>query len=138
MNELQLQRELVKATVDAGGWGLKLSHRFLKGVADLYLMLPTYRPIWLEVKLVKYVPATRNHIDVTLTAHQSRFINAINRHGGTAGWLICLGAERDAYRMVIGCRPVESIATHGGFLHKDRGQPWPIREIVAGICAGEV
>lgn len=87
MIETECQKLLVDAVKDGGGQALKLSNRFMIGVVDLFVKLPTCQPMLLEAKLHNLSARTLNaghHIgDVGCTKLQNDFL----RDWGEAGML---------------------------------------------------
>lgn len=131
MNELQIQREVVRDLIAAGGFGFKSNNRFLIGVADLYLLHHGFpQPLWLEVKFERHMPKN-GAVRLDLTPLQRRFICNVNRHGGVAGWLLVVSSGRNEYACAVGRNPIyERVASWPLPLHKKRGQPWPILAIM--------
>lgn len=128
MIETQLQGHLVTAAIEAGGFAAKISHRFIVGVADLWVQFPSLIGVWIEVKLIKGVPA-RGVAMVALTPHQRKYIRGVEAAGGRAGWL--LGVEVKPGRLLFACG--RGVVSHTGLndvIVRERGGPWPIREIV--------
>lgn len=128
MIETQLQGHLVAATIEAGGFAVKVSHRFIIGVADLWVQFPGLIGVWIEVKLIKDIPA-RGVARVDLTPHQRKYIRGVEAAGGRAGWL--LGVETKPGRLLFACG--RGVIGHTGLndvIIRERGAPWPIRQIV--------
>ena len=83
MNELLLQRQIVKDVEAAGGFAKKLSSRTLVGVADLYAKLPEHRGAFIEVKIAPR-PKLARRVMVDVTVPQRRFLLAAHRAGDHA------------------------------------------------------
>lgn len=50
MKEVDIQRSILDLVRDVGGFGFKMSNQFLSGVPDLFVVLPTFAPVLMEVK----------------------------------------------------------------------------------------
>ena len=129
--ETDVQAELVKATTDAGGWGLKLNNRFLKGIPDLLLKWPTRPAALIEVKICP--PLGLNHgFYLDLTSHQVRSLRRFHDAGGTAGWL-AIGKMKQPgmWRIACGITFLERqrIEPTHVFI-RSPGKPWPVEQII--------
>lgn len=135
MNELQIQRELVRELYNQGGFGFKANNRFLVGVADLHLLhRDLEQPVWLEVKYERSMRRDGS-APLNLTPLQRRFIFHINDHGGVAGWCLVVKDARDHYCCAVGRDSnFEHVASWPLALQKGRGEPWPIRNILQFVC----
>lgn len=87
MIETEAQQLVVRAVKDGGGQALKFNNRFMIGVCDLFIKLPTCQPMLLEAKLHNLSPRTLEagfHIaDIGCTKLQKDFL----RDWGDAGML---------------------------------------------------
>lgn len=132
MTELELQKRIVDAANDDGGFGKKVSHTMVVGIADLFIQLQGLIGIWMEVKIRKGIPA-KGIATIALTPHQRRFIINIQRAGGKAGWLLGMEASPGEFLLLCGTNAdAEQVPIADAILRK-RGGPWPIREIVQRI-----
>lgn len=88
MNELAAQSFVVDAVCNAGGAAHKMSNRFLIGVADLSVKLPSRPCMFVEVKLEHIgrttKPAHQFKLDVTVP--QSKFLLKYQK----AGMSVCV------------------------------------------------
>jgi hypothetical protein len=89
MNELDVQRMLIDDTIALGGFGKKLAHKMLVGIADIFLQLPPFPTVFIEVKLI---PETRRSglYPLNLSPLQRKFLNDVYRAGGKAAWLLAV------------------------------------------------
>lgn len=133
VNELDIQGELRKATITAGGYSFKMSNRFLIGVPDLFVQLPKFPTLILEVKFVagKDVRADGS-IRAEPTLHQARYINDIRKAGGQAGWVVVTWVKVGVYawRASPDPSPYWGLPALDNSFIKQIGQPWPIARIV--------
>lgn len=86
--EVDYQKAIIEAVKDDGGYGLKMSNRFLVGVPDLLL-----HPGWLPTMIVEVKrdslparPDTKMTIDIS--PNQRKNLLAFQKSGGVAGWLL--------------------------------------------------
>lgn len=135
VKEIDLQTDLKKAVIDAGGFAYKQSNRFLVGVLDLFIQLPMRPTVLLEVKYEKDGPRRDGKVNVNLSPHQIRNMNSINLAGGVAGWIMITRGGPGEYGWVVGrvapSGPVR--AWKDDHFYKRRGQPWPILRIIQEV-----
>ena len=75
------------------------------GRADLYIAVPGWRSLWLEVKVENW-PKRGNVIMVNLTALQRKFIRDLQKAGKHAGWAVVVRHPATQNRhMFIGTHP---------------------------------
>lgn len=86
-NETFYQRQLIDAAETLGGYGQKLSNRFLAGVPDLMLQVPASPTLIAEVKQ-KEVTDTTKLVRVELTKLQHDKLTRHQKAGGHAGWIM--------------------------------------------------
>lgn len=99
-NETAYQAEIVKAVKELGGWGKKLSNRFLIGVPDLVIVLRPFGTMIVEVKKVDHHPSTNRAVDSGLTPLQESNLREIVQAGGNCGvLLISPGGPRGALKV---------------------------------------
>jgi hypothetical protein len=131
LNELDIQRQLLDACIDAGGDGFKTSNRFLKGVLDLYLMLPPFPHLWLELKYEKHMNRS-GEMRINMTPHQHNFARRVNSKGGIATCALVVNCGNGQYQ--IGVVPHNIINTTKFYkfpgITKMRGDKWPIQRIM--------
>lgn len=134
IKETDLQTELKNAVIDAGGYAYKQSNRFLVGVLDLFVQLPPRPTVILEVKYEKS-PRKDGRVKVDLSPHQIRNMNAINKAGGIAGWIILTRRGPGEYGWNVGRTPPTDyvLAAPSCVNVKERGQPWPIKDIIRKV-----
>lgn len=84
MIETEWQTELVGTVNEHGGFGRKLSNRFLVGVPDLLLQVSRFPTQITEVKLAKRVKLTNGNdvIKLEVTGPQARFLTEFDETGG--------------------------------------------------------
>lgn len=134
MKETQVQKDLIAEAIEQGGFGWQLNNRFIKGIADILVKLPTYCAVVSEVKMCPPL-GLRHDFTLTLTEHQVRFLCRYRDAGGYAGWIAVGQVPKKAatYNVTCGVSFVEKqivrAADHPVFTRK-RGEPWPIRDVV--------
>src|SRR6266481_2711151 len=76
MKELAIQKRIIDAVCAHGGMAFKLSNRFLKGVSDLLIKLPSQPALLAEVKVhvVPRTKGTRIRLDTDITVMQRKFM----------------------------------------------------------------
>lgn len=135
VKEIDLQTELKEAAISYGGYSYKMSNRFLVGVLDLYVQLPSRPTVILEVKYVNKMPRD-GMVKVGLSSHQERSIKSMCAAGGNAGWVVLTRRGPGEYAWHAGrLPPVGKVhATPFGCASvKLRGQSWPIADIIKEI-----
>lgn len=135
MQELDIQRELIKATIVQGGEAFKMSNRFLVGVPDLFVQLPNHPTALIEVKYEQ-----RKKMDgivhVCLTGPQQNRIRLIQKAGGVAGWVLVVRVGLGRYlwhasRIIGSDWPVEMRIMQ----ERQHGRLWPMATIVDAISS---
>ena len=142
--ELLLQRNLIKATETLGGYGLKLSNRFLIGIPDLLLHVPGYSTSLIECKFTTIPKLAKTPVKVALTPLQRDTIRQMQKAGMKAGWCLFV-ADREGpnpnFHYVLASTVLVDSVTQDNLvsdaLVRKRGTPWPVKEIVQRIT-GEI
>lgn len=75
--ELKLQTDIIKSVERMGGYGLKMSNRFMIGIPDLLIMLPPYAPCIIEVKDFGEV-VDKFNLKVPVTPKQNHTLNLMS------------------------------------------------------------
>lgn len=134
VKEVDLQTELKNAVIDAGGYAYKQSNRFLVGVLDLFVQLPTHPTVILEVKYENKYRADGS-VKIELSPHQVRNMGNINKAGGVAGWIMLVRRGPGEYEWIVGrSQPIIPVKTTSATRHlKLKGQPWPIEAIIKEV-----
>lgn len=105
MIETECQKLVVDAVKEGGGQALKLSNRFMIGVCDLFVKLPTCQPMLLEAKLHNLSDKTQNHVwDVGCTKLQQDFLRNWHEAGmltGVVSFIQTTGKGVASLRMAI-------------------------------------
>lgn len=141
MNELGIQRELVKAAIAEGGFAFKSASTHMLGVVDLWVQLQRLPGMYIEVKFARKFVGKPPYATLELTPHQARFIRRNQRAGGYAGWVMVVATTRGAYSLRPGWGAEEDEETQQLFLdglhwtYKGVGGKWPIREVVERILS---
>lgn len=144
MKELDFQRHLVKAALAQGGYAFKMSHRFLVGIPDLFVKLPSYPTTLIECKMGTI--NARREVSVDLTPKQRKSLRDARKAGQAAGWVVACPANKHAgggpgqHLIVWGDNPDMTVApeTHTNVharWHTPRGlnRDWPIEDIVSSM-----
>jgi hypothetical protein len=77
-NELLVQTNIRKSVIREGGYGFKMSNRFLVGVVDLFIALPPYAPCVVEVKDLGTV-VDKFSIKLEITPKQAEFMEHVSK-----------------------------------------------------------
>lgn len=104
MNELAMQALVVKTVNDAGGFAMKLSHRFLVGVPDLLVKLGPTQAGVLEVKRHDLSPiGVRANMPFRLdvTPAQRRYLRDADRGGMPSGVMSFIQTGRGASSLLL-------------------------------------
>lgn len=137
--ELPFQSKLIQAVKEEGGWGRKLSNRFIIGMPDLLLKLPCYvSPFLVEVKMVVLPVRLDDQLKVALTALQGQTLLEWRRAGGSGGALICYQEPgRGGGKQILAYRTHETPPTKQEFLNQCMIQPFrkPLAPLMASILA---
>jgi hypothetical protein len=142
MNELQFQRELIKAAEFNKGFGIKLSNKFLVGVPDLLIQVPGFRTTMIECKIKKF----KSKLDlsksfrVDLTKIQANTLYSFRKSGGVSG-VAFLIEIKDAGKHPLQYIYASDLALEqfylvwgvSDFILRPRGSEWPIKEILTKI-----
>lgn len=105
--ETDYQGDIVKAVKAEGGYGVKMSNRFLIGVPDLYLKPLGLPSMLVEVKLLTAYPVMDDSImRVELTALQRSSLLDHQGSGGVSGWLLLVKAKTGVIDM-LACRDID-------------------------------
>jgi len=122
--ELDMQEKLVDAVKKVeGGYGFKLSNKFLAGIPDLFLSTPSVGPVLLEVKMVEGPEQL-----VLLTPLQRHVIIRL-KAAGTAAGIIVIRPEEEFRRYtayVTTDHDVVRVNKDMAKFVKVVGEPWPI------------
>lgn len=137
MNELELQRKLVREVKECGGHGWKMSHQHFAGVPDLCLIHPNYPICIVECKMVKVDKVFEGKIiSINTTKLQQVFLKKIQRAGGMAGIILLLQvgkiwpqylyitADIDMPHFKFGMHP---------HIERKRGHPWYVKALIHSI-----
>lgn len=130
MNELDVQRELVKSAIAQGGFGWKLNNRFLKGVADILVKFPMLPAVVIEVKMVPGLG--KKDVIVELTDHQERFLKRYRDAGGVSGWLAVAPIKPAGSYHLFASSTIDiknSVLAEADVLIRRPGKTWPIMAI---------
>lgn len=98
--ETDLQKLAIDAVNERGGFAFKMSHRFLIGVADLFIKLPDHPVKLLEVKQTVLAPGSEHRFDPGLTVLQERFLKDARAAGVDVGILSFVQARGSNIRGV--------------------------------------
>jgi len=84
MSELARQKDVIDVARAEGGAGYKSSNRFLNGVCDLVIKVPSFPVMHLEAKYA-LAPVRKDTVHLDLTALQHDFLREMHNAGGMAG-----------------------------------------------------
>lgn len=93
-DETSYQHDIIKAVVALGGWGKKLSNRFLIGIPDLGIVLRPFGQMIIEVKKVEHAASTNRPVNTGLTDLQSINLRDIAKSGGNCGVLLLAPGDK--------------------------------------------
>lgn len=105
MLETACQQLVIDAVKEAGGAGLKFNNRFLIGVCDLLIQMPTLRPMFLEAKKRELGADTENHVwELDVTYKQKSFLADWHKAGmltGVASFIQTTGQDVRSLQMGV-------------------------------------
>ena len=87
-DETAYQRDIIHAVEQLGGWGKKLSNRFLIGIPDLGITLRPFGTTIVEVKKVDHSPTNSRAAQTGLTELQAINLRDIWKSGGNCGVIL--------------------------------------------------
>lgn len=87
MIETEAQKIVVKAVEAEGGYALKMSNRFLVGIPDLLIKLPTIPAMILEAKIQHFKRPDNHKFTLAATALQDRELRNMRSAGMITGML---------------------------------------------------
>lgn len=143
-HETALQSDLIAAARAEGGYGQKLSNRFVSGIPDLLLQLPGMCTRIVECKCAVLPVKLTTPIKLELTALQRRTLRDMRAAGAFAGWFLIVTTTHDrnppCYWVLTGANPDVETVTRQEIdqfgLIKKRGSPWPISKMLSQITMG--
>lgn len=134
------QSELVDAAKAEGGHAFKMSNRFLVGVPDLFVKLPIYQSCFIECKREDWPKMPGTALRIALTPKQRAHLRAAQKAGQPAGWVVAFERGRGEFELLAGTDSEAETTTQDHVIqrgiHRARGQPWPIEQIVRRIVHG--
>lgn len=104
LDELRLQKLVVELVKEHGGFAVKLAHRHLVGVPDLFVQIPFKPALFLEAKQVSYRQVRK--VPMAVTGPQFNFLKNAALAGMRCG-VICFLQTPDAFGVVV-----EDVRTH--------------------------
>lgn len=144
--ENDFQSELVKDCTLAGLHAFKASHKYMTGVADLYIRSPDHAA-WVECKFLKLNDRSRRST-VKLTGPQSWFLLSEKKAGGTVAVVIGYVMDQAGQNPVHGLfvrKPKGGAliviersnlsSDHLCHIVKQRGQPWNVGRLIEAIAS---
>lgn len=117
MNELAAQSLVIKALRQEGGFGIKMSNRFLAGVPDLMLCLRGHPEIGVFEVKIDEVPKRDNYITLKLTDLQEKFLRDLDDLGGWCGVISFL---RDGHKLSVAAWSYEVLRYEDHWMAKHR------------------
>lgn len=105
-NELDCQRLVVKAVREHGGFGFKMSNRFLAGIPDLLIQHETLGTGLWEVKLDKYHPR-QQVFKLKLTELQKKTLKDFAAAGGFCGVISFLKSQQELKMIALSYQVLE-------------------------------
>lgn len=105
ISELSLQKDVVDAVREAGGFAFKLTNRFTVGVADLLVKLPGEATRMVEVKFRKDYKNVAAIVKFKITPMQRSFLTKYRDAGGQGG-LMVFANNPDNKTIYMGFRPL--------------------------------
>ena len=126
MIENDFQRALIDTTKELGGWGIKLSNRFLAGIPDLG------ECFFIECKRKGFRRelAIDQKIRIETTAIQRAVMRAMQHAGANVAVVLLI--DINPQYIFISRYPEVDFCIWGrdDFLRRKRGEPWPIKLIM--------
>lgn len=99
MIEIDYQKLLVDAVRQDGGFAFKMANRFLGGIPDLLIQLPTYTTWLWEVKFKARRPVKPER--VPLRPLQYKFMTDYVKAGGLCGVVSFFKDDNDLYALAV-------------------------------------
>lgn len=122
MNETKAETRFVKLIRDNGGLALKLRHRFMAGLPDLYIKMEGLEGVFIECKFEPW-PIRKDHFDLNLSALQREFIYRCNKVGQPAVWALFterpVSAKTKRLCVSFGADPSWKSVRHQDFFGRD-------------------
>lgn len=129
LTELQLQSKLVEAIKEEGGFGFKLSNKFLAGPPDLYLSHPSTGTVFIEMKL-----NSRMQRPVNVTDLQLHTISKMQKAGTRCGIVVVIATPSvvGEYDLFFTADPKNRNLNNDGWveMYKKRGERWPVLDMM--------
>lgn len=131
-DELGFQKELIDSAKAIGGYGRKVSHPQIKGIADLILQFRNYSMVQVECKDLG-VKTVGFNVQSDITQHQKDHIDALNRAAGyrVAFYAIKVVIANTATAIFLPeYQERISYADLWGITAEQKGKHWPDLEMV--------
>lgn len=87
MNESKAETKFVKLIRSSGGMALKLRHRFMSGLPDLYVKHPLHEGLFAECKYQPW-PKKKDTLKLDLSPLQREFLKRCHNTGQPAVWAL--------------------------------------------------
>lgn len=99
--ETDYQKHILDVIIAEGGYGIKLSNRFLVGIPDLFIKPLHAVASLVEVKLQKGYPVNPDTpIHVNITALQRHHLMQYSKAGGISGWIMIVSGATGIVHML--------------------------------------
>lgn len=102
MNESKAENIFIKDVRAQGGVAVKLRHRFMAGLPDLFIKMPSLGGVFIECKYALW-PRRETTIALKLTPLQRNFLSQMQNVGQPAGWLLFTTPPVDIASPVPSC-----------------------------------
>lgn len=127
MNETKAESKFVKMTKDHGGMALKLRHRFMSGLPDLYVKHNLHEGLFVECKYEPW-PKKKEYLDLNLSPLQREFLKRAHDMGQPAVWALFTNrpytVRTTRLCVVFGADPKTKQVHRGDFMDRDESAPF--------------
>ena len=131
VKEVDHQRDIKDSVIRQGGYSFKMSNRFLIGVPDLYIAMPGFPVVLLEVKRNDdYATSGKaGHLRDDLTEKQKSTLSKVWAAQAYAGWFVIVREGKDTIGYLGGPGFGEATSWYRRGVKKQ----WPMVDVVAEL-----
>ena len=125
-DELDVQRHIAEGCNRFGGYGFKNNNKFLAGIPDLFLSSKKHGPMMIEVKLLKGTESATGVSPIQVSTMKKL------KAAGCATGLLAVRRLDVGRWSIYASRNPEKYFIDNDFQKwvKERGQSWPVEEIM--------
>lgn len=131
-NEQQFKSEIVQCAREQKGHVVVVSGSYLAGIPDLYIKMPDYPGVWLELKFSQMKKGGR--YPNLLTPLQRLFIRNHQTANGEAAWVLCVKHSSNNWQLYGSCDPqVDRVDERHHLWVRASGQKWNVGQILSSL-----